>query len=106
MVEKADSGNETEEYDLGIADLKDGGMHALDERGIHDSRHGRYIGDVVYGALDGIVTTFAVISGVAGASLSSGVVMILGFANLFADGLSMAVGKLSGRQIKIRLSLA
>lgn len=68
----------------------------LEESAIHDRIHGRYIGDIVYGALDGIVTTFAVISGVAGASLPSGIVLILGFANLFADGLSMAVGNYLG----------
>jgi vacuolar iron transporter family protein len=50
----------------------------------------RYLGDLVYGANDGIITTFAVASGVAGADLSSRVVVILGFANLIADGLSMA----------------
>ncbi|MBI4440418.1 VIT1/CCC1 transporter family protein [Candidatus Woesearchaeota archaeon] len=55
-------------------------------------RGGRYIGDLVYGALDGIITTFAVVSGVAGASLSSAIVLILGFANLFGDGISMAIG--------------
>ncbi|HSJ53811.1 MAG TPA: VIT1/CCC1 transporter family protein [Anaerolineae bacterium] len=59
-------------------------------------RHGgashQYIGDMVYGGLDGIVTTFAVVSGVAGASLGSGIILILGLANLFADGLSMAAG--------------
>jgi VIT1/CCC1 family predicted Fe2+/Mn2+ transporter len=53
---------------------------------------GRYIKSVVYGGLDGIVTTFAVVAGVNGASLSAGVVLILGFANLVADGLSMAIG--------------
>jgi VIT1/CCC1 family predicted Fe2+/Mn2+ transporter len=42
--------------------------------------------------LDGIVTTFAVVSGVAGAALGSGVILILGSANLLADGVSMAVG--------------
>ena len=47
---------------------------------------------MVYGGLDGIVTTFAVVAGVAGASLSAGVVLIMGFANLVADGLSMAIG--------------
>jgi VIT1/CCC1 family predicted Fe2+/Mn2+ transporter len=47
---------------------------------------------VVYGGLDGIVTTFAIVSGVAGAALGSGVVLILGLANLLADGLSMATG--------------
>lgn len=48
--------------------------------------------DVVYGAIDGTVTTFAVVSGVAGANLSQRVVVILGLANLIADGFSMAVG--------------
>lgn len=48
--------------------------------------------DFVYGATDGAVTTFAVVAGVIGASLSPSIVLILGFANLFADGLSMAVG--------------
>src|SRR5690606_41328032 len=48
-----------------------------------------YLRDLVYGANDGIITTFAVVAGVAGASLSPTVVLILGFANLFADGFSM-----------------
>lgn len=58
----------------------------------HQQEQGKYIKSIVYGGLDGIITTFAVVAGVAGASLSSGVVLILGFANLFADGLSMAIG--------------
>lgn len=53
---------------------------------------GKYIKSMVYGGLDGIITTFAVVSGVAGASLTFQVVIILGFANLLADGISMAVG--------------
>ncbi|MGP6139504.1 MULTISPECIES: VIT1/CCC1 transporter family protein [unclassified Jeotgalibaca] len=53
---------------------------------------GKYIKSIVYGGLDGIVTTFAVVSGVAGASLAVRVVIILGFSNLLADGFSMAVG--------------
>src|SRR3989338_1423249 len=53
---------------------------------------GSYIGDFVYGAIDGSVTTFAVVSGVAVAALSSNVVIIMGLANLFADGFSMAIG--------------
>lgn len=48
--------------------------------------------DFVYGATDGAVTTFAIVAGVVGASLSPAIVLILGFANLFADGFSMAVG--------------
>jgi VIT1/CCC1 family predicted Fe2+/Mn2+ transporter len=58
----------------------------------HGGSSHQYIGDMVYGGLDGIVTTFAVVSGVAGAGLGAGVVLILGLANLFADGLSMATG--------------
>ncbi len=50
-----------------------------------------YLGEFVYGGIDGIVTTFAVVAAVAGAGLDAGVVLILGFANLLADGLSMGV---------------
>lgn len=50
-----------------------------------------YIKDFVYGAIDGAVTTFAVVSGVAGAGMSSGIIIILGLANILADGFSMAV---------------
>jgi VIT1/CCC1 family predicted Fe2+/Mn2+ transporter len=49
-----------------------------------------YLGDLVYGANDGIITTFAVVAGVAGAELSAAIVLILGVANLLADGFSMA----------------
>jgi vacuolar iron transporter family protein len=56
------------------------------------SSSGTYISDFVFAGLDGTVTTFAVVSGVEGASLSASIVLILGFANLLADGFSMAVG--------------
>lgn len=49
----------------------------------------QYLGQLVYGAIDGSVTTFAVVAGAAGAKLSSAVIIILGFANLIADGFSM-----------------
>ncbi len=45
-----------------------------------------YLGEFVYGAIDGSVTTFAVVAGAAGANLSPSVALILGVANLFADG--------------------
>lgn len=51
-----------------------------------------YLGDFVLGAVDGAVTTFAVVSGVAGAGLHMGVALVLGIANVLADGFSMAVG--------------
>jgi VIT1/CCC1 family predicted Fe2+/Mn2+ transporter len=71
--------------------------HAADRiasaaREAHGAASHAYVGDMVYGGLDGIVTTFAVVSGVAGAELGSGVVLILGLANLLADGFSMATG--------------
>src|SRR3989339_22682 len=58
----------------------------------HSEGRGQYLGEFVYGAIDGTVTTFAVVSGATGASLSPIVVIILGFANLLADGFSMACG--------------
>jgi VIT1/CCC1 family predicted Fe2+/Mn2+ transporter len=66
--------------------------HAGDATERHTQETGQYIKSAVYGGLDGIITTFAVVAGVAGAQLTSGVVLVLGFANLIADGLSMAIG--------------
>lgn len=50
----------------------------------------KYLPEFVYGAIDGSVTTFAVVAGSFGASLSSTIILILGFANLIGDGFSMA----------------
>ena len=58
----------------------------------HGSEGNQYIGSVVYGGLDGVVTTFAAVSGVAGANLSPNILLIVGLANLLADGFSMAGG--------------
>ena len=55
-------------------------------------KYGAYIKSIVYGGLDGLITTFAIVAGVTGAALSHTVILILGFANLIADGLSMAAG--------------
>jgi vacuolar iron transporter family protein len=53
-----------------------------------------YIRDLVYGANDGLITTFAVVSGVAGGSLATLAVIVIGAANLVADGISMGAGNL------------
>jgi VIT1/CCC1 family predicted Fe2+/Mn2+ transporter len=58
----------------------------------HRQEQGQFIKSIIYGGLDGIITTFAVVAGVAGASLQPAIVLILGFANLIADGISMAIG--------------
>jgi vacuolar iron transporter family protein len=60
---------------------------------IQNSGNGKYIKNIVYGGIDGIVTTFAVVAGGSGASLPVGILLILGFANLIADGFSMAFGE-------------
>lgn len=62
------------------------------ERGAKEN----HLKDFVYGAIDGTVTTFAVISGVAGAGLSIHIIIIMGFANLLADGFSMGVSNFLG----------
>ena len=65
---------------------------------VHREPHGptaiarHYIRDLIYGANDGLITTFAVVAGVSGGALSSAAVIIIGVANLVADGLSMGVG--------------
>jgi vacuolar iron transporter family protein len=53
------------------------------------ARFQAHLPEIIYGANDGIVTTFAIIAGVVGAGLSSSVILILGFASLLADGFSM-----------------
>jgi VIT1/CCC1 family predicted Fe2+/Mn2+ transporter len=68
----------------------------IPDRGSGLVRH--YLPDLVYGANDGIITTFAVVSGVVGASLSERIILILGFANLVADGFSMGASNFLARR--------
>ena len=72
-------------------------MMTHNEEKIHEqsgflSKYQDYLGEAVYGGIDGCVTTFAVVAGAVGAGLSSSVIIILGFANLLADGFAMSVG--------------
>lgn len=59
-------------------------------------QRGSFLKDIVFSASDGIVTTFAIVTGSIGAALPAHVVLVLGFANLFADGVSMAAGNYIG----------
>jgi len=71
------------------------------EARIRDPRGRGYIRDTVYGAIDGSVTTFAIVAGVAGAGLSPFVIVALGFANVLSDGFSMAVGNYSATKAEL-----
>ena len=73
---------------------------AISQRLNSENKH-NYLKDAVYGAIDGGVTTFAVVTSVAGAGLATNVILILGFANLIADGFSMAVGNFVGTKAEI-----
>lgn len=64
----------------------------------------RYLRDLIYGGIDGVVTTFAIIAGAQGAQLSHLVVIILGVANLVADGVSMAASNFLGTRAEIELA--
>ena len=66
--------------------------HAIHKKDGWIHRYQEFLGEFVYGGIDGSVTTFAVVAGSAGASLDSSIIIILGFANLIADGFSMSVG--------------
>lgn len=57
--------------------------------------------DVVFAADDGVITTFAIVAGSFGAGLAPSIVIILGFANLLADGFSMATGIYLGSKSEI-----
>src|SRR5688572_9831223 len=69
--------------------------HVIEAR-LRRPRRSSYLGDAVLGGIDGCVTTFAVVAGALGAGFSGVVVIILGLANLLADGLSMAVSNYLG----------
>lgn len=56
------------------------------------SRLEDYLGEFVYGSIDGTVTTFAVVAGATGAGFSNVIIIVLGLANVIADGFSMGVG--------------
>ncbi len=60
-----------------------------------------YVRDWVYGGIDGAITTFAIVAGVVGAALSAKVIVILGLANLLADGFSMAASNYSGTKAEV-----
>ncbi|TSD84046.1 hypothetical protein FFK22_034610 [Mycobacterium sp. KBS0706] len=72
--------------------------HSVDEirRRLAAGPRSSYVRDWIYGGIDGAVTTFAVVAGVAGADLPVDTVLILGAANLIADGFSMAASNFSG----------
>lgn len=60
-----------------------------------------YLRDAVYGGIDGAVTTFAIVAGVAGADLSDRIIIVLGCANILADGFSMAAANFSGTKAEL-----
>jgi vacuolar iron transporter family protein len=70
------------------------GEHTKDAiaRRLNSVRQHSYLGDFMLGAVDGAVTTFAIVAGAAGAGVSNGIVLILGLSNVLADGFSMAAG--------------
>jgi len=65
----------------------------------------KYLAEFVYGATDGTVTTFAIIAGAIGAALGPQIILILGFANLLADGFSMATSNYLSKKSQIDLNI-
>ncbi|MFT4522891.1 MAG: VIT1/CCC1 family predicted Fe2+/Mn2+ transporter [Bacteroidia bacterium] len=66
--------------------------HSLHQNSGFLNRFQDYLGEFVYGGIDGSITTFAVVAGSVGAGLESSIIIILGFANLLADGFAMSIG--------------
>lgn len=75
-----------------LLSLKEHARHKHIEDIYHQKISGKYLGDFVYGANDGLITTFSVVAGALGASFPTTVVMVLGLANILADGFSMGAG--------------
>ena len=68
---------------------------AIRERLSQDTQS-NYLRDWIYGGIDGTITTFAIVAGVVGADMPGSVVLVLGLANLIADGFAMGSGNYSG----------
>ena len=79
-----------------IAELKKSHTRSAIKKRLDHGPEDSFLKDFIYGAIDGTVTTFAIVSGVYGAKLSSGVIIILGLANLIADGFSMGISNYLG----------
>lgn len=65
---------------------------------LEETRSDRNLGEFVLGGIDGTITTFAIVAGAIGADLAAGIVVILGIANLIADGFSMGIGVFLGKR--------
>ncbi|MBD3672673.1 MAG: VIT1/CCC1 transporter family protein [Planctomycetaceae bacterium] len=89
--------------DQNLAQLRDEHTPDAVRARLEDGPQHSYLKDFVYGAIDGAVTTFAIVSGVAGAELSAGVVIVLGVANLIGDGFSMAASNFLGTRAENQL---
>lgn len=79
--------------------------HGTAKEYLHGRLQSEWVRAAVYGANDGIVTTFAVVAGAAGAKLGVNVIIILGIANMVADGISMALGDYLGSFSELRYKL-
>ena len=88
-LEKAKEAYETRDVEASIAahDKKMAEGHSEDHK-----KSGEHIKSIIFGGMDGIITTFAVVSGATGGGLGIDVILILGFSNIIADALSMGVG--------------
>lgn len=60
----------------------------------------KYLSDFVYGSIDGIITTFAIVTGTMGAKLHHNIILILGISNVLADGFSMAVSRYLSAEVE------
>lgn len=84
----------TELFNFSSMEEHDHSKDSIRERLIGPAKYS-YLRDLVYGGIDGAVTTFAIVAGVQGAGLSTSIIVILGAANILADGFSMAAGNYS-----------
>ena len=81
-----------EAYEVRDGEASIAAHEAVSSHNEEHKRFGEYLKSIVYGGMDGIITTFAVVSGATGGGLGIDVILILGFSSIFADALSMGVG--------------
>lgn len=61
----------------------------------------KYYSEIIYGGVDGLITTFAIIAGSTGGELSNKIVLMLGLSSIVADAFSMGSSSYLAEKVRV-----
>ena len=107
------SESENSAVDLVVSDVSDKSIVEIKKKG--DSHHtsedhggvgSSRVKSIVFGGLDGVITTFSIVAAVAGASLPPQTAILMGFSNLIADAISMGLGDFLSSKAELEFEIS